>query len=110
MSDCLNCSEYNKEKHFCPKWCDVIKSTIEDARADEKIKLLDKAAEKIKIRLMDNLGLEDATKYGNESAKQQANSYATVMKYEIADCVDDLLDDLAEMKTEIERKDRTNNE
>lgn len=38
MSDCLNCSEYNKEKHFCPKWCDVIKSTIEDARADERRK------------------------------------------------------------------------
>lgn len=63
--------------------------------------LLDKVTEKIKIRLIDNLGLEDATKYGNKNAKQQENSYATVMKYEIADCVDDLLDDLEEMKSEI---------
>lgn len=38
MSDCLNCSEYDKEKNFCPKWCNVIKSTIEDARADERRK------------------------------------------------------------------------
>lgn len=64
--------------------------------------LLDKVAERIKIRLIDNLGLENATKYGNKNAKQQANSYATVMKYEIADCVDDLLEDLAEMKAEVE--------
>ena len=40
MSDCLNCSEYDKEKHFCPKWCNVIKSTIEDAREDERAKTI----------------------------------------------------------------------
>lgn len=40
MSDCLNCSEYDKINHFCPKWCNVIKSTIEDARADERNKCM----------------------------------------------------------------------
>lgn len=62
------------------------------AEAIEKIK------ESIKFRLIGELGLEGVRKYGNKNAKQQANSYATVMKYEIADCVDDLLDDLEQLK------------
>lgn len=33
-------------------------------------------------------GLECATKYGNESKEQQANSYDTMMMYEIADMLD----------------------
>ena len=72
--------------------------------------LLDKVAERIKIRLINNLGLKDATKYGNKNAKQQANSYATVMKYEIADIVDDLLDDLEEMKADVTENDRRRSE
>jgi len=34
-------------------------------------------------------GLEDATKYGNETAEQQTHSYSTMMMYEIADMLDD---------------------
>ena len=34
-------------------------------------------------------GLEDATKYGNESAEQQTHSYSTMMMYEIADMLAD---------------------
>lgn len=82
--------------------CSECENTIDKWLDNHDAELLDKVAERIKIRLIDNLGLKDATKYGNKNAKQQANSYATVMKYEIADCVDDLLDDLAEMKAEIE--------
>lgn len=41
MSKCTECKEYDKDKHYCPKWCDVIKSTIEDARADERKKVLE---------------------------------------------------------------------
>lgn len=33
-------------------------------------------------------GLDCATKYGNESKEQQANSYDTMMMYEIADMLD----------------------
>lgn len=36
--------------------------------------------------------LKDCTKYGNESAEQQGKSYSTMMMYEVADLVDDLID------------------
>ena len=35
------------------------------------------------------MGVENAVKYGNETAEQQHNSYDTLMKYEIADYIDD---------------------
>ena len=34
--------------------------------------------------------LKNCTKYGNKNAKQQAESYSTMMMYEVADLVDDL--------------------
>ena len=34
-------------------------------------------------------GLDEATKYGNKDAEQQANSYSTMMMYEIADMIED---------------------
>lgn len=36
--------------------------------------------------------LSDCTKYGNKDAKQQGKSYSTMMMYEVADLVDDLID------------------
>lgn len=36
--------------------------------------------------------LKDCTKYGNESAEQQEKSYSTMMMYEVADLVDELID------------------
>lgn len=40
--------------------------------------------------LMDGwMNLREATKYGNETAEQQAHSYSTMMMYEIADEIDD---------------------
>ena len=36
--------------------------------------------------------LKDCTKYGNKNAKQQAESYITMMMYEVADLVDDLIE------------------
>ena len=91
------------EDNNCKHW---EKNTKWDLQKKHDSELLDTVAEKIKIRLIDNLGLEDATKYGNKNAKQQDNSYSTVMKYEIADCVDDLLDDLEEMKAEVQKWER----
>ena len=29
MSDCTTCAEYDAEKGFCPKYCDVIRKTVE---------------------------------------------------------------------------------
>lgn len=36
--------------------------------------------------------LKDCTKYGNKNAKQQEQSYSTMMMYEVADLVDELID------------------
>ena len=36
--------------------------------------------------------LKDCTKYGNKNAKQQEKSYGTMMMYEVADLVDDLIE------------------
>lgn len=36
--------------------------------------------------------LKDCTKYGNKNAKQQAESYSTMMMYEVTDLVDDLIE------------------
>ena len=39
--------------------------------------------------LIRQYNLDEATKYGNKNAKQQAHSYSTMMLYEIADMIDD---------------------
>lgn len=36
--------------------------------------------------------LKNCTKYGNKNAEKQAESYSTMMMYEIADLVDDLIE------------------
>ena len=36
--------------------------------------------------------LSDCTKYGNKDAEQQRKSYSTMMMYEVADLVDDLIE------------------
>ena len=36
--------------------------------------------------------LKDCTKYGNRNAEQQEKSYSTMMMYEVADLVDDLIE------------------
>ena len=89
MDENNNCEHWEKET----KW-DLQREHDAKVRADA----IEKIKESIKFRLIEELGLEGARKYGNENAKQQANSYSTIMKYEIADCVDDLLDDLEQLK------------
>ena len=39
--------------------------------------------------LLEQYGLKDATKYGNENAEQRHKSYGTLMMYEIADMIYD---------------------
>ena len=30
MSKCTDCEEYNQDKHYCPKFCDVIRDTTKE--------------------------------------------------------------------------------
>ena len=30
MIRCTDCEEYNQEKHYCPKFCDVIRETTKE--------------------------------------------------------------------------------
>lgn len=55
-----------------------------------------KAIDEFADRLSKYLNVESATKYGNKDAEQQRNSYDTLMKYEIADAIDDIAE---QMKT-----------
>ena len=32
--DCGDCEAYNKEKHYCPKFCNVIKETVKEIEAN----------------------------------------------------------------------------
>lgn len=48
--------------------------------------------------LIADLDVEGCTKYGNENAEQENKSYDTLMKYEIAGSIDDLLDRLKRLK------------
>lgn len=31
-TSCLDCKMYDKEKHYCPRFCEVIRSAIEDSK------------------------------------------------------------------------------
>ena len=56
--------------------------------------------------LLEQYNLKDATKYGNKDAEQQANSYSTMMLYEIADMIEDAPTayDVDEVVAELEMK------
>ena len=51
--------------------------------------VLEKIIEKLEERTS---FLSDCTKYGNKDAEQQEKSYSTMMMYEVADLVDDLIE------------------
>ena len=65
---------------------------------DDLVKLLDEQpttydVDKVVEELEERADfLKDCTKYGNKNAKQQAESYNTMMMYEVADLVDDLIE------------------
>lgn len=44
-----------------------------------------------------------ATKYGNENEEQLDFSYSNVLMYEVAEILDDILDDIEKYKKEIEK-------
>ena len=53
-----------------------------------------KAIDDFANRISEYLGVENATKYGNKNAEQQRISYDTLMKYEIADAIDEIAEQL----------------
>ena len=65
---------------------------------DDLVKLLDEqpttyGVDKVVEELEERSDfLKDCTKYGNKNARQRAESYSTMMMYEVADLVDDLIE------------------
>ena len=60
--------------------------------------------------LLEQYNLNDATKYGNKDANQQAHSYSTMMLYEIANMIEDAptaydMDKVVEKLEEVKNKD-----
>ena len=51
MTDCDNCKEYDKEKNYCPVFCNVINETLTDRVIEE----LEKIKEEIFWSELDNI-------------------------------------------------------
>ena len=54
MIKCTNCNEYNQEKHYCPKFCDVIRDTTREMQEyyrgeHEKLELIKQIVNKPRI-------------------------------------------------------------
>ena len=54
----------------------------------------EQAVDDFSNEISEYLGVENATKYGNKNAEQQRMSYDTLMKYEIADAIEDVAEQL----------------
>ena len=112
MSDLISRSMY---KSKLLKALDVLNKEYREAILNEDNDLIlaiknQQSAYMIALRLLDNEPttydiekvveelkertdfLKDCTKYGNKNAEQQAESYSTMMMYEVADLVDDLIE------------------
>ena len=102
MSDLISRSELlkrflvNKDGHRIPERdCDNFEVTVSIKDVMTIIKEQPTAYDIYKVveELEERTGfLKDCTKYGNKNAKQQAESYSTMMMYEVADLVDDLIE------------------
>lgn len=87
VEECRN-SVLNIDREYNKGYADGSLSVTEEIRG----KAIDDFAE----RLSKYLNVKNATKYGNENAEQQRNSYDTLMKYEIADAINDIAEQLKE--------------
>ena len=102
MSDLINRSEVNDvidelEVYTCgrPNTMKVEVSVLQLQRFINKLKNIPTAysVDKVVAELEERTDfLKNCTKYGNKNAKQQAESYRTMMMYEVADLVDDLIE------------------
>lgn len=102
MSDLISRSELikrfciNKDGHRIPERdCDNFEVTVSVKDVKTIIKEqptaynIDKVVDELEERTD---FLNGCTKYGNKDAKQQTESYSTMMMYEVADLVDDLIE------------------
>lgn len=71
--------------------------TLKKHDKEIEIKAITKCMDLVRDVMVD-LDCVNATKYGNKNAKQQENSYSTIMRYEIADELDSLLDWMEQLK------------
>lgn len=72
----------------CDSW-DCKMQTVDDVKNEAVNEYVKAVVEELEERTD---FLKDCTKYGNKNAKQQAESYSTMMMYEVADLVDDLIE------------------
>ena len=80
----------NNKAHLRPSDYDSNGDIIPMSWKEEKGDLISR--EQIRKMLNEAFGCENATKYGNKNAEQQALSYSTFMLYEIANIVEDCCD------------------
>ena len=73
------CGTYERET------ADVLAKAFEESRLYDPDKVVEQLEEQTTF-------LKECTKYGNKDAEQQKKSYATMMMYEVAYLVDDLLE------------------
>lgn len=64
-------------------------------------------ADALKDAMMKAFDCEDATKYGNKNAEQQAHSYSTLMLYEISNIVEDCIDNAPTVEITEEQEENT---
>lgn len=74
---------------FYPCKPDIFQKTYAPEGERQIIFDLDKVVKQLEER---TAFLKECTKYGNKTAEQQAKSYGTMMMYEVADLVDDLIE------------------
>ena len=99
MSDLISRSEMIKaiEEHYINLTNDNVPRSIPDFYSEmQKLVYNQPTAfdtEKVVEQLEEKTDfLKDCTKYGNKDAEQQEKSYSTMMMYEAADLVEDLID------------------
>ena len=102
FSDCLKCAEEHEQ---LAEWLEELKANkatsaevYEQGYKRGYKNGYNKAIDDFANGISEYLGVENATKYGNKNAEQQRISYDTLMKYEIADAIDDIAEQLKERK------------
>ena len=98
LDDCIQRGKYHEQ---LAEWLEELKAYIEIGTVEEcRNSVLDiqkaynKAIDDFANGISEYLGVENAIKYGNRNAEQQRISYDTLMKYEIADAIDDIAEQL----------------
>lgn len=91
MSDLISRSELIKELNkYCGNQRYLVSENIREIINNQPTTYdIDKVVQELEEKTD---FLKNCTKYGNKNAEQQAESYSTMMMYEVADLVDDLIE------------------